>query len=569
VRPIDYPNPALDLALQGKPAAWQRRLLLRPLRTGDYSVLAWPEGQPQLRYLQRADVTFPDAGPAPQAVLLTVPRHLRGDRDWRWRLVRWETRRRDARAPDLSRPRGPAGEWLMQPAGHAGYGPRREWPGPPNSALLFELRATLEGRLAMAHDQGHEPHRLAMWSCNQPYVTDEFGAAALNPDMPGLLEWAAGCIRGFDPHAIWALGDTAYADGTDATNFVDQFYDHPGALADETGRAELRAAYRRMYRHHWSFPPLLALMRDHPHLCVWDDHEIRDGWGSEDQDLAGDNPAVFDAAREAAGEYILNSGPRVRPPARSGRDESDAHQSYIAGEVAAFIFDGRSSRRYSDPGGRVVSDQQLADFASFCDQVADERDVRYLVMGCGVPFINLKDFVETLGSAAPKVLTDLMAGVRDDIRDSWLSKGNREAFRELLGVLRRLHRRRPSLDIVNLSGDIHVANAFSFQPPGFAKCLYQFTSSALTNRDHPPALLAALIDVGRTSMSGTLGLVTRIWESLGDPNVMTVEPHGGYLRISLRVWDLDSPPAERGAGTKDLVFDVGSETFGLRRMLAG
>ena len=50
-----------------------------------------------------------------------------------------------------------------------------------------------------------------------------------------------------------------------------------------------------------------------PHLTVWDDHEIRDGWGSEEQDFAGGNPVVFEAAREIAEEFILNNGPRIRP----------------------------------------------------------------------------------------------------------------------------------------------------------------------------------------------------------------------------------------------------------------
>lgn len=590
MKAITYPNAALDLALQGKPAAWQRRLMLRPLRAGNYSLLAWPEGQPQLRVLQRADLAFQGGDTAPQAVLLTVPRGQRGSEDWHWRLVRWDDGLHDAfNTADSASPsptpeppllqgsalasknsgaRGPAGEWLLQPA--------REFIGeacqlqksPPNSALLFELPATLEGRFAVADDHNHSPHRLALWSCHQPYITGDDGKAALNEDMPGLLEWAGARLQAFNPHVIWGLGDTAYADGTDATNFVDQAYNHPNAIAQPQGNAELRTAYRRMYCHHWSFAPLQALMRNHPHLCVWDDHEIRDGWGSENEDLAGTNPGIFAAAQQVAGEYILNSGPRVRAPAPVGQKQPDAHQSYIAGEVAAFIFDGRSSRRYSDPNGRVLSDQQFADFASFCDEVSEIRQVRYLVMGCGVPFINLKDFVETLGSAAPKALTDLMTGIRDDIRDSWHSKGNREALKALIGVLRRLHWRRPELDIVNLSGDIHVANAFSFQPPGFGKCLYQFTSSALTNRDHPPGLLAALIDVSRISTSSTLGFVTRIWESLSDPNLMTVEPRHGSLQICVRVFDLDLPPAEREHGSaKDLVFDVGNETFGLRRLL--
>jgi hypothetical protein len=52
---------------------------------------------------------------------------------------------------------------------------------------------------------------------------------------------------------------------------------------------------------------------------------------------------------------------------------------------------------------------------------------------------------------------------------------------------------------------------------------------------------------------------------------MTITPVGDVLRITLRVYDLDVPPAERDQATsaQDLVFDVGSETFGVRRLLAG
>jgi hypothetical protein len=55
-------------------------------------------------------------------------------------------------------------------------------------------------------------------------------------------------------------------------------------------------------------------------------------------------------------------------------------------------------------------------------------------MGTAVPFINLSDVVEELGSQAPKALTDLLAGIRDDIRDSWHSKGNRHALKRLIGI---------------------------------------------------------------------------------------------------------------------------------------
>jgi hypothetical protein len=54
---------------------------------------------------------------------------------------------------------------------------------------------------------------------------------------------------------------------------------------------------------------------------------------------------------------------------------------------------------------------------------------------------------------------------------------SRRSQPRILGILRRLHRRRPEIDLVSVSGDIHVANAFSVQPSGFFKALHRFTSS--------------------------------------------------------------------------------------------
>jgi PhoD-like phosphatase len=561
---IAYPNRVTDIAVVGKPGAFQRRLLLDPRRAGPYSVLAWPTHALELRLVLRVDIEVRAGQGSPTPVLITVPRPLRAFREWSWRLVRWPSALRPEQL-EIDVPEEP-----QRPSRFArprGIDVRRR---PAVSTLLFEEEPVLEGTFSLEDDRGDAPHRLAVWSCNQPYETDDAGNVTFNPEMPALLDWVEKRVREFDPHVMWGLGDTAYADGTEATNFVDEFYDRVDLAAAPDIRDELRAAYRRMYRAHWSFPPLQRMMRTIPHVTVWDDHEIRDGWGSEEQDFAGGNPIVFEAAREVAEEFILNNGPRIRPTA-DGAPPSDAHQAYVSGNVACFVFDGRTSRRYSDPDGRIISDQQFADFEAFCAQIARDRRVRFLVMGTAVPFINLKDIVEELGSQAPKALTDLMAGIRDDIRDSWHSKGNREGLKRLIKILRNLHWRRPDIDMVNVSGDIHVANAFSFQPFGFTKALYQFTSSAITNREHPPAAVAALVDVGSTTFSEVLGFVSRIWDTLTLPNIMTITPVGDVLRIMLRVYDLDVPAAERDQATsaQDLMFDVGSETFGVRRMLAG
>ena len=185
------------------------------------------------------------------------------------------------------------------------------------------------------------------------------------------------------------------------------------------------AAYRRMYRAHWSFPPLQRMMRTIPRLTVWDDHEIRDGWGSEDQDFAGGNPVVFDAAREVAEEFILNNGPRIRPSDDGAGGTPDAHQAYISGSVACFIFDGRTSRRYSNPDGRIISEEQLADFEASACRIARDRRVRFLRDGHRRAVHQPQGRSSRSSGARRQGADHLSWRIRDDIRDSWHSKGNR------------------------------------------------------------------------------------------------------------------------------------------------
>src|SRR5262245_43095319 len=191
--PIAYPNDALDIALVGKPGAWQRRLLLRPLRAGEYSVMAWPTHALELRMVQRVDLVFRDGQGAPQAVLLTVPKPLRVFRDWSWRLVHWPNRLDIDPKPDTG----------VESRRARGAPPLELERRPPISALLFEERAVIEGSFSLEDDWGDTSHRIVLWSCNQPYATDDAGRATLNPEMPGVLDWVERRTNEFAPHVVW------------------------------------------------------------------------------------------------------------------------------------------------------------------------------------------------------------------------------------------------------------------------------------------------------------------------------------------------------------------------------
>ena len=458
----------------------------------------WPRYFPLKRWIWRRTLTFESAAGAPQCELFDSARQSPVDvQNWSWSLT------------------------------------RRELLGLTESMAeaVFGGFAVARGELKFPRNTDADPVRTLVWSCHQPFATEN-GRAVLEPTTEAIFEWYRGVTNEFDPDVIWSEGDTGYSDGTDATNFADQVYDRLGWQEDASARAWLTDAYRRMYRYHWSFGGMADAMRRFPHILTWDDHEIRDGWGSEDQDFTDGNVAIFEIARSVAEEYVLNVGPRVRPA-------GDAHQSYIAGPQASFIFDTRTSRRYSDPDGRIVSDAQLEDLRIFCKTVADTPSVRFVLLGTAVPFLYIKDFWESLGAKAPKVFTDLAGGVRDDLRDSWMSPGNQAALGQVLEIVRDLLWRRTRLHVVNVSGDIHVSNAFQLWPVGFPRPIYQVTTSSISNREHLPDLASEILSLDTVQFLPKLGFVRKLWQEITDPNVLCITTTTDEAVLRVRVLPVD------------------------------
>ncbi len=535
-REIEYPVKPQSIGLVGKPEDGARSIMLLPRMHGEYSLLVYPKSFLYREYVQRFDFHNPPGNTKPFRFRVEIEKRFRDITNWEWRLVKHPV------------VKGLNNFWR-----------------PEVSDLLFLSFPEITGTFKVPEGKPFRKHKIVVWSCNQPFITDN-AQLRVNELTNQIFKWYREQVEQFSPDAIWGLGDTAYSDGTEASNFIDSFYDHPAWLEMPQGRETLLRLYREMYINHWSFEDLQEVMRHYPHYCVWDDHEIRDGWGSEEQDFQNGNQRIYPIARKAANEFILENGPRLRPPEHF--PNSDAHQAYVEGSVASFIFDGRSSRRYHGQKGHVISEEQFQDFEKFCERIATgEPEVRYLLMGCGVPFINLKDYVELLAEA-PKQLTDLLAGIRDDLRDSWTSPGNKEALKRLLNILKQLEEKRPEIFIVNVSGDIHIASAFAFQPVGFSKALYQVTSSALTNREHPPKLIAPLIYQDDIVYSDSLGLINRLWKEVTDPNILLIEPKNGSLNFQLKVFDLDHDPetVRTISSPKDLEINIGIHDYGLSYM---
>ncbi len=84
------------------------------------------------------------------------------------------------------------------------------------------------------------------------------------------------------PHFLLMIGDQVYLDyGTAEEDKI--WLTHLYSPADKR-----RRAMARKYEQHWGHDRIRRIMANTPTYMMWDDHDIRDGWGS----WAGDSPAL-------------------------------------------------------------------------------------------------------------------------------------------------------------------------------------------------------------------------------------------------------------------------------------
>jgi len=81
----------------------------------------------------------------------------------------------------------------------------------------------------------------------------------------------AAFVKSAKPHFILMMGDQVYVDEDTPNVFKEHFSSSP---------AERRRALVGKYTLTWSMPPVREVLANVPCYMMWDDHDIRDGWGS-------------------------------------------------------------------------------------------------------------------------------------------------------------------------------------------------------------------------------------------------------------------------------------------------
>jgi alkaline phosphatase D len=265
------------------------------------------------------------------------------------------------------------------------------------------------------------------------------------------------------PRFLLALGDQIYADELwEDKRILDAPYD------------EVVACYRAFYENFLGLPEIKRVTARCPVFMTWDDHEVRDGWGSKKGD--GFESPVPRAARQVYQEHQLAHNPHVDP--------GEGFYAFRYGKTGFIVLDLRTYRKYlSEDRGELLCDSQRS---WLCDWMESEgKKCEVVFVASSVPFLHLTSHISAIpGKTAGGLLVRLL-GLSDDLIDQWTSKRNQDDA-VFLSELLFDYSNREGIRFVLLGGDVHVGTIAVLrsprEPDEFHPLIYQFTSSPISNK---------------------------------------------------------------------------------------
>ncbi len=360
----------------------------------------------------------------------------------------------------------------------------------------------------------------AFGSCHQPYRDGPPGqplqrhpGAGIYPRLQELLEERGAAFA-------MLLGDQVYSDA------VSRISVREALAADETlTDDDLVETYRHLYRGFFNERGFRELAASLPTYLVWDDHDIFDGWGSLLRTTDFDR-RLYRAAETAYREYQ-----HLRSPGGSLDDRAPYAYAMWYGDVGFFVLDLRGDRDYE--AGRILSAEQWQRLDAFLED-ATAQDVSTVFIAASVPVVHASP-------AMMAALERLPNGTGRDIRDRWDVPTFAAERTALLDRLFAWQVACPRRQIVILSGDVHVAAAFSARQRDRDGHFRQWTSSALSTPSGLQHVLAnnlvtAFVRLGEREL--------RVWRrglaTGNNAGVVDVVPaDGGGHQLTFTVYQYD------------------------------
>lgn len=315
-------------------------------------------------------------------------------------------------------------------------------------------------------------HSILFYGCFQPFTVHNDGRAALYPGHqgngidPAFFQFFGALTQNQikterasdlgDIRLVIGTGDQVYVDAGYGENPPGKVRNHP-ISAWQTGvkrprliipRENYPAHLATMYREFYSFRALNDLFRRVPQVNAWDDHDIRDGWGSQgdeynaDGSLSEEMGEPYRQARKAYIDHQVRPGPRGAEAPAFHAANIPIYQPFQVGDLKGFAFDTRSNRNRGARPPVVLSPEQKDAFVVWLAHTVRDGDTILLVSPMPV-FLTNNKFIAGAGQ---------IADTQDDINDGWES--NAEERQWLLTHLldARINR---DIRVITVSGDYH------------------------------------------------------------------------------------------------------------------
>jgi PhoD related phosphatase len=243
--------------------------------------------------------------------------------------------------------------------------------------------------------------------------------------------------------------------------------------ADEPAlERELDAWYLERYREAWSQPDAATVLARVASLCMWDDHDIIDGWGSFPLSVLFSPlyQRIYRAARRAF--RLFQIGMTDDDPADSllAIGPPNFCQGMILNGVGILAPDLRSERRPD----AVLSARSWQELPGWLDRFSA---CRHLLFMSSTPVL-------FPGMGALERFLAWLPGrqrLEDDLRDQWRSPAHVQEWHQLLAVLTDFSER-TGVHVTILSGEVHL-NAFGSLKTRQGVVIRQCISAGVV---HPP-----------------------------------------------------------------------------------
>lgn len=252
------------------------------------------------------------------------------------------------------------------------------------------------------------------------------------------------------PAFACGVGDQVYVEG-DYHAWGAYGHRHPMSAWTVEAQPRPRVALRDLprfldtcYRAHWSFASFARALQACPTVMTWDDHDIRDGWGSQGDEYVW-RDSYFDGFRRACVAHQFGRGPR---PWHEDLARTDAPlwQSFTVGGVPVFVLDLRTCRDIAVP--TVIGEEQWRQLRAWFASLDPARS-RHYVLVSSVPI-----FYRIAGRAS--IAAAFSDEVRDDLLDTWTSGVNEPEWQRLVAEVATAGAR--GLRGIIASGDYHMTS---------------------------------------------------------------------------------------------------------------